>query len=87
MSNKELLALCRTTAELAGIVSKVTPLTLRHTFATHMYQAGVTVRDIQEMMGHTTMTETTVYLHVTAEAAIRVLNGHVYATRHYRGEQ
>ncbi|MBN2258733.1 MAG: tyrosine-type recombinase/integrase, partial [Anaerolineaceae bacterium] len=67
MSNKELLTLCRTTAELAGIASKVTPLTLRHTFATHMYQAGVAVRDIQEMMGHTTMTETTVYLHVTAE--------------------
>ena len=87
MSNKELLTLCRTIAELAGIASKVTPLTLRHTFATHMYQAGVAVRDIQEMMGHTTMTETTVYLHVTAEAAKRVLNGHVYATHHYRGEE
>jgi integrase/recombinase XerC len=87
MSNKDLLALCRTTAELAGIASKVTPLTLRHTFATHMYQAGVTVRDIQEMMGHTTLTETTVYLHVTAEAAKRVLNGHVYATERYRGEE
>jgi site-specific recombinase XerD len=87
MSNKDLLALCRTTAGLAGISSKVTPLTLRHTFATHMYQAGVAVRDIQEMMGHTTMTETTVYLHVTAEAAKRVLNGHVYATQRYRGEE
>ncbi|MCW8966093.1 MAG: tyrosine-type recombinase/integrase [Candidatus Pacearchaeota archaeon] len=87
MSSKELLTLCRTTAELAGIASKVTPLTLRHTFATHMYQAGVAVRDIQEMMGHTTITETTVYLHVTAEAAKRVLNGHVYSTHHYRGEQ
>lgn len=87
MSRKDLLALCRTTAELAGIASKVTPLTLRHTFATHMYQAGVTVRDIQEMMGHTTVTETTVYLHVTAEAAKRVLNGHVYATECYRGEE
>jgi len=87
MSNKDLLTLCRTTAELAGITSKVTPLTLRHTFATHMYQAGVTVRDIQEMMGHTTLTETTVYLHVTAEAAKRVLNGHIYSTHHYRGEE
>jgi site-specific recombinase XerD len=87
MSSKDLLTLCRNTAEHAGIVSKVTPLTLRHTFATHMYQAGVSVRDIQEMMGHTTMTETTVYLHVTAEAAKRVLNDHVYATERYRGEE
>ena len=87
MSNKELLTLCRTTAQLAGIASNVTPLTLRHTFATHMYQAGVAVRDIQEMMGHATITETTVYLHVTAEAAKRVLNEHVYHTHHYRGEQ
>jgi hypothetical protein len=33
------------------------------------------------------LTETTVYLHVTTEAAKRVLNGHVYATRNYRGEE
>lgn len=87
LSSTELLLLCKNTALHAGITAKVTPLTLRHTFATHMYQAGVTVRDIQEMMGHATITETTVYLHVTAEAAKRVLNDHVYHTMHFLGEE
>jgi site-specific recombinase XerD len=87
ISSTELLLLCKNTALRAGIPGRVTPLTLRHTFATHMYQAGVTVRDIQEMMGHATITETTVYLHVTAEAAKRVLNDHVYHTMHFLGEE
>jgi site-specific recombinase XerD len=86
MSPKELSEICKNTAINAGITSKVTTLTLRHTFATHMYQAGVAVRDIQEMMGHATITETTVYLHVTAEAAKRVLNDHVYHTMHWEKE-
>lgn len=87
MSSGELLSLCKNTAINAGITCRVTPLTLRHTFATHMYQAGVTVRDIQEMMGHAKITETTVYLHVTAEAAKRVLNDHVYHTMHFLGDE
>jgi site-specific recombinase XerD len=51
-----------------------------------MYEAGVTVRDIQEMMGHSQMTETSVYIHVTVTAAKRLLNGHIYHTHHYRDE-
>jgi site-specific recombinase XerD len=87
MSTKELSELCKNTAINAGITSKVTTLTLRHTFATHMYQAGVAVRDIQEMMGHATITETTVYLHVTTEAAKRVLNDHAYHIMHWEEEK
>jgi site-specific recombinase XerD len=86
MSTKELSEICKNTAINAGITSKVTTLTLRHTFATHMYQAGVAVRDIQEMMGHATITETTVYLHVTTEAAKRVLNDHAYHIMHWEEE-
>ena len=46
----------------------------RHTFATHMLEAGVDIDDIKEMLGHDDATETTVYLHVTMAAAKRFLN-------------
>jgi integrase/recombinase XerD len=85
MSRSELCAIIRTAAGLAGIERKVTPLMLRHTFATHMYEAGVPVRDIQEMMGHSKTTETSVYIHITVNAAKRLLNDHIYHTHHHRG--
>ena len=65
---------------------KVTPLMLRHTFATHMYEAGVSVRDLQEMMGHSRMTETSVYIHVTVKAAKKLLNDHILHIHHYLDE-
>jgi integrase/recombinase XerD len=86
MDRHELSAVIKTAAAKAGLNRRVTPLTLRHTFATHMYEAGVGIRDIQEMMGHSQLTETTVYVHVTVNAAKRLLNEHVYHTRHERGE-
>ena len=59
---------------------KVNIMTFRHTFATHMYEAKVPIRDIQEMMGHTDRTETTVYIHVTIDFVKRLFENHVYNT-------
>jgi site-specific recombinase XerD len=64
----------------AGITRKVNPMTLRHTFATHMYQAGVHVRDIKEMMGHDNKSETGIYIHITLDSMRVLLNKHA-ATR------
>ena len=44
--------IARERSKTAGITKKVSPLTFRHTFATHMYEAGVTMKDIKEMLGH-----------------------------------
>ena len=85
MNRYELAALIGIAAGNAGIDRKVTPLMLRHTFATHMYEAGVPLRDLQEMMGHSHMTETSVYIHVTVNAAKKLLNDNIYHTHHYRG--
>jgi len=41
----------------------INPLTFRHTFATHMYEAGVNIQDIKEMLGHDDETETTICPH------------------------
>lgn len=54
-------------AKKAGLPSWVSPHTLRHTFATHLMEAGVDIRFIQEMMGHTTPEITALYAHVTIQ--------------------
>lgn len=64
-------------APAAGIDRPVSPKTLRHTFATHMYERGVAVEDIKEMMGHATDTESCVYIHVSVEAAKQLLLDHI----------
>ncbi|MFC1476587.1 tyrosine-type recombinase/integrase [Fibrobacterota bacterium] len=84
LGGRHLADIVRNSAKAAGIKRNVTPINLRHSFATHMYEAGVDIKDIQEMMGHGDKTETTVYLHVTVNAAKRLLNGHVYHTLHNR---
>ncbi len=86
LGGRHLADIVRTSANAAGLKRNVTPINLRHSFATHMYETGVDIKDIQEMMGHGDKTETTVYLHVTVNAAKRLLNGHVYHTLHYKEE-
>lgn len=74
ISNNTLCTIVRDAARAAGIKEHVTPLTLRHTFATHMFDAGVDINDIKEMMGHSDRCETTVYIHVSLDAIKVLLN-------------
>ncbi|MDD3052913.1 MAG: tyrosine recombinase XerC [Endomicrobiaceae bacterium] len=58
----------------AGYIQKVSPHTLRHTFATHILDRGCDIRSVQKMLGHKNLSTTQIYTHVTLESLRKIYN-------------
>jgi len=65
ISGKAIFNACRVAADRAGLDKTIGPHTLRHSFATHMLEAGADLRTIQILLGHGRLDRTAVYLHLS----------------------
>jgi integrase/recombinase XerD len=74
VSDKVIWWLCKKATREAGIKKRVSPHTLRHSYATHMLEAGADLRTIQVLLGHKKLEDTTIYLHLSKRHLTAVAN-------------
>ncbi|SMD27023.1 site-specific tyrosine recombinase XerD [Kibdelosporangium aridum] len=79
LSRQSAWQVLKDSAERSGMDKKVSPHTLRHSFATHLLEGGADVRVVQELLGHSSVTTTQIYTLVTVNTLREV-----YATAHPR---
>jgi site-specific recombinase XerD len=74
ISDKTVWIACSDAAHRAGITKRVTPHTLRHSWATHLLEAGTDLRTIQVLLGHGDLETTAQYLHLSQRHLQAVIN-------------
>jgi integrase/recombinase XerD len=67
LTRQGLYKIVRRHAAAAGLEDRMSPHTLRHTFATHLLAGGCDLRSVQEMLGHADVATTQMYTHLTSE--------------------
>ncbi|HWR02995.1 MAG TPA: tyrosine-type recombinase/integrase, partial [Humidesulfovibrio sp.] len=88
LSRREAQRIISRLAELAGVGQNVHPHTLRHSFASHLLQAGADLRSVQEMLGHSRLSTTERYTHLDLRRIMEVYDkAHPYSEQPAKADQ